>query len=269
MQKKKSYYRVKFSSEKIKEVFQKWSELGSLENEILNDTRSINFTDHTWDYDNDSEFFADFSKDYYFAIFSKSKYNGKVRYSIELSTFPENVTTLSIKAPTRSEIEDVFYFIDKDLEQFKLPIILEEIEASETPEPVIFIGHGKSMQWRDLKDHLADKHGYKIVAYETGARSGHTIRDILDDMMNQSSFAILVMTGEDELKDGTFIARPNVIHETGLFQGRLGFSKAIVLLEEHSEEFSNLSGIQQIRYSKGNIKETFGDVLATIKREFK
>ena len=87
-------------------------------------------------------------------------------------------------------------------------------------------------------------------------------------MLTKSSFALLVLTAEDETTDGTKRARQNVVHETGLFQGRLGFTKAIVLLEEGAEEFSNLYGIQQIRFKKGNIKETFGDVLATIRREF-
>jgi predicted nucleotide-binding protein len=45
----------------------------------------------------------------------------------------------------------------------------------------------------------------------------------------------------------------NVIHEVGLFQGRLGFKRAIVLLEEGCKEFSNIQGLGQIRYPKGNI----------------
>jgi predicted nucleotide-binding protein len=56
--------------------------------------------------------------------------------------------------------------------------------------------------------------------------------------------------------------------KTGLFQGRLGFSRAIILLEEGTEDFSNVHGVQQIRFAKGNIKETFGEALATLKREF-
>jgi hypothetical protein len=40
------------------------------------------------------------------------------------------------------------------------------------------------------------------------------------------------------------------------------------MLEEGAEEFSNVQGIQEIRFSKGNLKETFGEVLATLKREF-
>jgi predicted nucleotide-binding protein len=41
-----------------------------------------------------------------------------------------------------------------------------------------------------------------------------------------------------------------------------------MLLEENVEEFSNVQGVQYIRFSKNNIKETFGEVLATLRREF-
>jgi len=87
-------------------------------------------------------------------------------------------------------------------------------------------------------------------------------------MMKSSSFALLVMTGEDETAEGGFRARQNVVHEAGLFQGKLGFERAIVLLEEGVEEFSNIHGITQIRFKRGNIRETYGDVLATLRREF-
>jgi predicted nucleotide-binding protein len=86
-------------------------------------------------------------------------------------------------------------------------------------------------------------------------------------MLTESSLAFLVLTGEDETADQCLRARQNVIHETGLFQGKLGFSRAIVLLEEGVEEFSNLAGIQHISFPKGHISETFGEVLAVIRRE--
>ena len=133
-------------------------------------------------------------------------------------------------------------------------------------DPVIFIGHGRGPAWREVKDHLADKHGYRVEAYETGARAGHTIRDILQSMLERSSFALMVLTREDETADGNFRARQNVVHETGLFQGKLGFARAIVLLEEGTESFTNIAGVEQIRFTK--IKESFGDVVATLKREF-
>jgi predicted nucleotide-binding protein len=160
------------------------------------------------------------------------------------------------------EIETISNIFEERLAESELPI------EDERPNPVVvFIGHGRSTLWRDLKDHLHDKHEYDVQAYEIGSRAGHTIRDILEEMLDKSTCAFLVLTGEDETADGKLLARQNVVHETGLFQGRLGFGRAIVLLEEGTEEFSNIAGIQQIRFSKANIKETFGDVLAWIIHE--
>jgi predicted nucleotide-binding protein len=59
----------------------------------------------------------------------------------------------------------------------------------------------------------------------------------------------------------------NVVHEAGLFQGRLGFTKAIVVLEEGCEEFSNIHGLGQIRFPKGRISAVFEEVRAVMERE--
>lgn len=132
----------------------------------------------------------------------------------------------------------------------------------------IYIGHGRSIQWRDLKDHLSEKQGFDVVAYETGARAGYTITEVLDDLSEEASIAFLVHTAEDQDARGHLHARENVVHETGLFQGKLGWKRAIVLLENGCNEYTNLAGIQQLRFAKGNIKEIFGDVMAIIYREF-
>jgi predicted nucleotide-binding protein len=210
-------------------------------------------------FDDEREFFADYKKNPDSATIGIE--DKLTKASINIEYIKNQHTSVSVNSASRGDWEDVFEIFDEKRE--------ESIEKSTLSErsPVIFIGHGGSSQWKELKEHLTDKHGYTIMSYETGSRSGHTIRDILEDMSNKSSIAFLVMTGENKREDGTITARPNVIHEVGLFQGKLGFSKAIVLLEEDTEEFSNLYGIQQIRFSKGNIRETFGDVLALIKRE--
>ena len=59
----------------------------------------------------------------------------------------------------------------------------------------------------------------------------------------------------------------NVIHEAGLFQGKLGFEKAIVLLEEECQEFRNIQGLGQIRFPKGNIEAIFEKVRQILERE--
>ncbi len=173
-------------------------------------------------------------------------------------------TRIVVRGKDRHDIETVFEVFEGNADSSKLP------SPPDAPPPrlTIFIGHGRSPLWRDLKDHLQDKHGFDVTAYEVGTRTGHAIRDILEEMLNKGDFAILVMTGEDSTAGSLLMPRLNVVHELGLFQGRIGFSKAIVLLEEGTQEFSNIHGTHQIRFAKGNVKETFGDVLATLRREF-
>ena len=86
-------------------------------------------------------------------------------------------------------------------------------------------------------------------------------------MLDQSAIAFLVMTAEDDQADGKLHARQNVIHEAGLFQGRFGFSKAILMLEEDCEEFSNIQGLGQIRFPAGRISSAFEDVRLVLERE--
>jgi predicted nucleotide-binding protein len=213
----------------------------------------------SWHYDSVDEFFADYRKRPKIAHFTRSL---GYQHELKVDLFNEE-TEVSVAAPDRAQIESVFHIFESMASASKLP------DAPEVPEkPTIFIGHGRDPQWKTLKDHLHEQHGYQVEAYETGARAGHAIRDILTELLEASSFALLVLTGEDEHADGTMHARENVIHEVGLFQGRLDYGRAIVLLEQGAQEFSNIAGVQQIRFSKGNIRETFGDVLATLRREF-
>ena len=81
-------------------------------------------------------------------------------------------------------------------------------------------------------------------------------------------FACLIMTAEDQTYWMERHARQNVIHEIGLTSQKYGFRRAIILLEQGVIKPSNIQGIQQIRFNQGRIKETFGDVVATIRREF-
>ena len=219
---------------------------------------TVELDDGEWTHDNEEEFLSDYRRSKKGGVYQKSS----KEYKFRAHFFPTS-TLVRVSAPTRAKIQSVFNILDKNIEASLLPK-----PDKHTPKPTVFIGHGRNAQWRDLKDHLHDKHGYDIEAYEIGARAGHAIRDILLDMLNRSSFAILVMTGEDETPNGNYKARQNVIHEAGLFQGRLGFNRAIILLEKRTEEFSNIQGIEQVRFSKENIKETFGEILAVLRREF-
>ena len=131
----------------------------------------------------------------------------------------------------------------------------------------VFIGHGRSPVWRELKDFLEDRLHLPVDEFNRVPVAGVTNIARLSDMMEAASIAFLVMTGEDEQPDGQLHARMNVVHEAGLFQGRLGFTRAIVLLEDGCEEFSNIAGLGQIRFAPGNIRSVFEQIREVLERE--
>lgn len=131
----------------------------------------------------------------------------------------------------------------------------------------VFIGHGGSRLWKDLKDFIQDRIGLPWDEFNRVPVAGVTNIERLTQMLDDAAIAFLVLTAEDEQSDGKMHARLNVIHEAGLFQGRLGFTRAIVLLEEGCEEFSNIQGLGQIRFPKGNIAAAFEEVRRVLERE--
>lgn len=259
MEKIKRYREIKFDSKTISKLDAALKKIGDGKPEYP--SLEVRNADEEWTFETPLEFLA--------AVDSWSGYSFSARIQKPITyvsvSFGFGDSSVRISAPDRAAIESLFTVSDQDAERCRVP--REPDKPDEKGEAKVFIGHGRSAQWNDLKDHLHEKHGYVIEAYEIGSRAGHTIRDILEEMLRTSSVALLVMTGEDKDQDGKLHPRENVVHETRLFQGRLGFSRAAILLEDGTQEFSNIHGIQQIRFAKGNIKEAFGDVLAFLKRE--
>ncbi len=265
MRKEKKYEYVKFSSEKLKEGVFKWLKILPRKGRLEVLARIIVFDNETWDYDSDEEFFNDFAEDHDMGHYRICYWgDNDIYYMLEVVSKKKENTTIQVAAPTRSEILNVFKIFDKDIHEFK---VSERTDGEEDKKPIIFIGHGQSNQWELLKDHFSKTYDYRIEEYETGARAGHAIRDILDEKNSKSSIAFLVLTKEDEQNGQASSARPHLIHETGLFQGKLGYNRAIVLVEEGAGELTDLYEIHQIKFPKNNIKESFNDIQATIERE--
>ncbi len=258
MNKTKYYYKTRFSGDVLEEAHDLFLAKLDQDEEIKTpQTLKVTKGHETWELDSREEFLVECrsADSFHLDHISQSK-----RLILDVSGFVSGTSYVLVDSSSRPEIEAIFNVFEKNADKSKIAVETEPIK--------VFIGHGRDMQWRDLKDHLHDHHGLEVIAYEIGPRAGLSVKDVLERMLNSSSFALLVLTGEDQHVDGELHARQNVVHELGLFQGRLGFTRAIALLEDGVQEFSNILGVNQIRFSQGNIRETFGDVVATIRREF-
>jgi len=158
--------------------------------------------------------------------------------------------------------QKLYFLSDKEFAALRPPADVENrgTDASGVSikgDHCIFIGHGRSKLWARLNVFLKDELGLTTVYYESESRVGESIVPILEKMLSEATFAILVLTAEDGTGDGAKRARQNVIHEAGLFQGRLGFDRAILLVQRGLEAFSNVDGLQYAPFSDENIEETF------------
>lgn len=124
----------------------------------------------------------------------------------------------------------------------------------------IVIGHGRSPLWKELKEWLEDSYDCIVHEFNSQSVAGVSTKDRLEALLKVADVALLVMTAEDEQSDGTVRARMNVVHEAGLFQGRLGFENAPILLEDGCDEFSNIAGIGQIRFPKDDLNPAFREL---------
>jgi predicted nucleotide-binding protein len=131
----------------------------------------------------------------------------------------------------------------------------------------VFIGHGRAPEWREVKEFVDERLGLSVEEFNREAVAGLTAAQRLSTMLDRCTLAVAVMTAEDESSDGLRHARENVIHEIGLFQGRLGSRRTIVLLERGCHVFSNLAGVQHLPFEKGSVSSCFEDLRRSFERE--
>jgi hypothetical protein len=136
----------------------------------------------------------------------------------------------------------------------------------ETRPPAIFIGHGgRSREWIVLAHYLKDDLGLTCEEFNAKPPEGYSTQAHLQGILDRATFAFLVMTGEDKHADGRLHARENVIHEAGLFQGKLGIPDAILMVEDGCKIPSNFDGLTHIEFPQGDIAKAFHKVHRVLK----
>lgn len=103
------------------------------------------------------------------------------------------------------------------------------------------------------------------ISLQERPNKGRTVIEKLEEETKECNFSIIVMTAEDEQKDGEVRARQNVIHEIGFCQGVFGRENVLVLKQKGAEGFTNISGIVYEEFIGDNIKSTFEKIRQEIK----
>jgi len=147
------------------------------------------------------------------------------------------------------------------------PSAIAAARPKTTQSQKVFLGHGNNPLWAKVQLHLSEDLHLGVEAWESDPRAGRHSLDVLNGLLVSATFAVIVATGEDLTAAGEVRARQNVVHEIGLFQGRLGFQKVALLEQSGIEGFSNLAGLQVIRFSGHHIEAAYYELDRVLRRE--
>lgn len=124
------------------------------------------------------------------------------------------------------------------------PLVLQESDNRELVSPgKVFIIHGHDNEMKKEVQLLLLRAGLDDVVLHECADKGRTIIDKLIEESNDAVYVIALLSPDDELTNGSYRARQNVILEVGYFLGKLGKSKVRLLTKGSVEIPSDLQGI--------------------------
>jgi sugar/nucleoside kinase (ribokinase family) len=129
----------------------------------------------------------------------------------------------------------------------------------------VFIAHGGNPEWLAVQRFIEERFGLPVYSFESSSWSGRQITEALGDFLDRCNFAVCVLTAEDFTGDGKRLARENVVHEIGLFQGRHGFDRVVVLAEDGCDFVPHTARPYTIEFPHNGINRTFYGVDAMIR----
>ena len=219
-----------------------------------------------------------------------AKKDGKFDVKVEIEIYP----IIYLKYTHIEAYRDEFQLTDLSLYSIRSIGLAKNIGASldgiMINEPnirnnrKIFVVHGRDETKKiELKNFLKAINIDPIILDEQ-KRVGKTLLDKFEYYANSSSFAIVLMTGDDfgglsdtffsqSTEEGRQInendepvretrARQNVIIEFGYFWGRLGINKICILCEEGVKMPSDVHGVSYFKLdNKGDCKQKIADEL--------
>ena len=129
----------------------------------------------------------------------------------------------------------------------------------------IFISHGRSSDWREVQAYIEKDLNIETLELAQRPNQGRTVLQKLKEESDKCCFAVVLMTGDDDLGGGAPRARENVLHEIGFFQGKFGLDNVCLLYEEGTNIPSNIHGLVYIPFPKGLVSAGFGVLARELK----
>lgn len=136
-------------------------------------------------------------------------------------------------------------------------------EKGKKEEFVVFIIHGKSKVWKDVRKHINEQLNFATVVLIDEVDQGDLLDLFKESVWEDCDCAVAIMSPDDKMKNGRVRARQNVLFEIGYCQGLWDHYyqdesiKPVIILKERKVEMpSDLAGNKVIMYTEGQISKS-------------
>jgi predicted nucleotide-binding protein len=129
----------------------------------------------------------------------------------------------------------------------------------------VFIAHGADPQWLAVRSYLEQECGVTVHTIDPDDR-GTALADAMRQQLSRCGFGVCVLTTADVGRGGGR-ADQSVVHQAGILQGRYGFRRVAILVEEGCQTFSNVAGLVRLDFPPGHTDATFWQLERMLRRE--
>ncbi|MCW2900189.1 MAG: ribokinase [Streptosporangiaceae bacterium] len=130
----------------------------------------------------------------------------------------------------------------------------------------VLIAHGGDSRWVEVRDFVEQDCGVRTQGLATADLQGPAVAADMRQYLGKSGFAVCILAfSGDESVSGR--ADQRLVYLAGLFQGKYGFGRVAILVEEGYPVFSNISGLIRLDFPSGQIDATFLQLERMLYRE--
>lgn len=195
--------------------------------------------------------------DPFLARYAKARFMYQPATGLRWDIYREAISngTASVKGDASEmalmELEGIIALLEGEEPQSEIPALGISVDS----EKRVFITHGKETAALSKIERFLRGLGLIPVIVKNEPSLGRSLDDLVEEQMSSCQCSVILAT-KDDLVDGRFQPRPNVIHEIGLAQEKLN-GRLIYLKEEGCAFPSNISPKVWENFTQDNLENAF------------
>lgn len=131
----------------------------------------------------------------------------------------------------------------------------------------VLVVHDAHPQLPDIRDFIEDRCGLLFHELNSTSMTEHDAESAMKESLDRCCFAVCLLSARDHAQNGQHRTDQDTVHRAGLLQGRYGFGRVAILIEDGCDTFSNIAGLIRLDFPAGRVQSTFLELERMLARE--